>query len=96
MRKISGNNTLALLGQSGQLEDSKITLDNLAKYLTESGMGSIVPVKANSLPALDANGRLIDSGYGVDNLAPASATVLWTSSKIETDFMKKLKGFIEM
>ncbi len=84
VKQLVGNNTIAILGLDGQLHDSGQT----TTLFTQKS----IPAKSGNLAALDSTGQLIDSTYNIDDSAVANASVLWTSNKIDTNFVKKVTG----
>jgi hypothetical protein len=48
-----------------------------------------VPLNANNLAKLDANGQAVESAFTVDDTAAPSPTVLYSSQTIDTNFLNK-------
>ena len=97
---VSGD--LAALDSTGQTTDSGVKIDDTSaasatvlwtsnKIDTElnSKQDLVSSAVAGDLAALDATGQTTDSGVKIDDTSAASATILWTSNKIDTELNSK-------
>lgn len=72
---------LATLSQDGGVEDSGLSVNDVQRRT--------VPMRANNLSMLDANGMIKESAYRVDDASMGPET-LWTSQRVGGELDKKL------
>jgi hypothetical protein len=82
--KITNSTNLAQLGLDGQLHDSGLSPTNV--------MQKIIPKENGSIAVLDASGQISDSGFSIDDTKSSSSNILWSTTKNNETFMKKLSG----
>ena len=82
--KITNSTNLAQLGLDGQLHDSGLSPTNV--------MQKIIPKENGSIAVLDASGQISDSGFSIDDTKSSSSNIVWSTTKNNETFMKKLSG----
>jgi glutaredoxin len=87
MKKLSGNSTFPLLNIDGQLIDSNVNVSNV--------MLKSVPTADKSVAILNSFGQIVDSGFSIQDTNPASSTNLWSSQKIDDNYIRKTAPIIQ-
>jgi len=82
--KVTNSTNLAQLGLDGQLHDSGLSPTNV--------MQKIIPKENGSIAVLDTSGQISDSEFSIDDTKSSSSNIVWSTTKNNETFMKKISG----